>query len=80
MDAKKWIMDWFIKKTGMPKENIQSVWNENYFDNGLIDSFVFIELLEDIENAGFALTNDQFEDRRFATISGLVSILENSKK
>jgi len=80
MDVNEWVMNWFAEKTEKTKEEIMLLKDENYFSNGLLDSFSFIELLSDLEDAGISLDNEQFEDRRFATISGLISIIESNHK
>jgi acyl carrier protein len=52
--------------------------DENYFMKGLIDSLKFISFISDIENKfNISFSNDEFQDRKFATINGIIQILED---
>ena len=54
---------------------------DNYFESGLVDSFVFITMLSDIEEKyGVSFSNDDFLDRSFATIDGLVCMINKKKQ
>ncbi|MBR3834091.1 MAG: hypothetical protein IKJ73_07215 [Lachnospiraceae bacterium] len=77
MNMRDWIVKWFVDHTGKTESEIVRDAKENYFDLGYIDSFEFIELISDLEEAGIQLNNDSFEDRRFATIEGLIEILSD---
>lgn len=70
------IIAWFSQQSGVSEEEILQNANENYFDLGYIDSFAFIELLSLLEDKGYTFSNEQFENRKFATIAGLIAILE----
>ena len=80
MDYEVWVIEWFKKHTSVSEKEINENKDENYFDLGYIDSFEFIELISDIEELGIELENEQFEDRRFSTISCLAGILSGYKK
>lgn len=50
--------------------------DRNFFDEGVIDSFDVIELIESIEtHFGIRFTETDFQDRRFVTIAGLSEII-----
>lgn len=76
MNYENWIIQWFRSHTDFSEEEIRSHMDENYFDLGYVDSFGFIELISEIEDLGIELANDQFEDREFSTIRGLIAVLE----
>ena len=72
----EWIVSWLADQAGILKDDVEKHLSENYFDLGYIDSFGFIELLDSIESEyGIQFDNEQFEDRKFATISGLAEII-----
>lgn len=76
-DVKTWIIDWFVKNTDFDKEEIEKNLNESYFEHQWIDSFSFINFISDIEeNFSISFSNDEFQNREFATISGLTSIIK----
>ena len=78
-DIINWLINWFGENSMMEKEEIRLFTSESYFEKGLIDSFVFIQLIEDIEEEyQIEFGNEQFEDRSFATIEGLAEIIERS--
>ena len=54
--------------------------SENYFKNGWLDSLKFIELINDVEQEFEILfSNDEFQNRKFATINGLREIITGKK-
>lgn len=77
MDSKSWIVKWFSDNTNLVENEIIANLDENYLTNGWIDSLKFISFISDIEN-GFKIifSNDEFQNRTFATINGLVQIIE----
>lgn len=81
MDKKniaQWLVNWFVKRTGQTGPEIEARITENYFETGLIDSFAFIELVADLEDAfAFEFDNEAFEDRSFASIQGLAKIVQD---
>ena len=77
-DIKNWILYWFINNSDVTDEEINKKLNENYFSKGWIDSLKFIELISDIENEhNLTFSNDEFQDRNFSTVSGLIKIIED---
>ena len=74
---KDWVVDWFADNAGVDEIDILANTHQNYFNNGWIDSFTFINLIGDIEDEfDIAFENDEFQDRDFSTIKGLVDILK----
>ena len=79
-DIKEWLINWFIKNTDVFEEDIRKNTDANYFANGWIDSLAFINFISDIEDKfGISFSNDEFQNRGFATISGLAKIIEDRK-
>ena len=74
-EIKQWIVEWFESHGG--GSNVRSHTADNYFDKGWIDSFMFITFIADLEER-FKITfsNEEFQDRSFATIDGLTAIIE----
>ena len=72
----EWIVQWFLENANADEKTLRKSMEENYFDKGFIDSFTFISLIAQIEEA-FAIEfdNDQFIDRKFATVTGLADIV-----
>lgn len=80
-DIKEWILAWFEENSSVGRDVLEANLDENYFNAGYIDSFVFISLIDDIEEEfEVEFDNDQFTDRSFATINGLVAILDGMVK
>ena len=79
-DIKIWLEMWLSKNSSKPVEELKKKGDENYFNEGLVDSFGFISLLSDIEDKfGTSFSNEDFLDRSFATINGLAKMI-NTKK
>ena len=80
MDVENWLFDWFEKNTPAKKHEISKNLDENYFENGWLDSLKFIELINDVEQEFEILfSNDEFQNRKFATINGLREIITEKK-
>ncbi len=70
---KQKIILFFQEKTGKKELEL----DVNYFDEGYIDSLAVIELIAFLENEfNIQLSQDDFIDRRFSTINGLVQIVK----
>lgn len=81
MNNREWVLNWFAENGTADRETLEKNSDVNYFEAGYIDSFVFISLIADIEeDLGIELDNDQFTDRSFATINGLIAILDEMVK
>lgn len=77
MDSKYWIVKWFSNNTNLLENEVIANLDENYLTKGWIDSLKFISFISDIENKfKIVFSNDEFQNRKFATINGLVQILE----
>jgi len=80
LDVENWLFDWFEKNTPAKKHEISKKLGENYFENGWLDSLKFIELINDVEQKFEILfSNDEFQNRKFATINGLREIITGKK-
>ena len=72
--VRDWVLQWFQQHTGVEILELSRKGDENYFDNGYIDSFAFIGMISDIEARwDISFSNDQFLDQSFVTINGLVA-------
>ena len=81
MDTKSWLFVWFEKNTSAKNEEISNNSDKNYFNNGWLDSLKFIELINDIEEKfQISFSNDEFQNRKFATINGLMEIIEEKNE
>ncbi len=73
-----YIVDWFEQNSDVTKDKILSNLDENYLEKGWIDSFKFISFISDVEDHfNVRFENDEFQNRSFATINGLVKIIES---
>ncbi len=78
MDVKEWLINWFEKNSDLNTEEIMRDLNEDYLAKGWIDSFQFITLVTKIEeDFRIRFSNDEFQNKEFATISGLTKIVES---
>lgn len=78
-DILNWLVGWFESNSMIEASEIRKKISFSYFEEGFIDSFVFIRLISDIEEKyHIEFDNEQFEDRNFATIEGLAEIIERS--
>jgi len=70
-----WLSEWFKRKVSKDKD-ISQYLEVNYFEAGFIDSLGIFELILAIErNYNIRFSEKHFQDRRFATISGLAAII-----
>ena len=73
-DVKTWIVEWFKENTELKDDEIGV--HDNYFEKGWIDSFKFISFITNIEERfDIRFSNDEFQDRSFSTIEGIVEII-----
>jgi acyl carrier protein len=71
-----WLQQWFQSNAGVETAEIQKGLGDNYFELGWIDSFKFISFISDIEeHFNVQFSNDEFQDRGFASINGLTTII-----
>lgn len=72
MNTLDWLVKTFQEKSGKSDINTE----KNFFEQGLIDSFDIIMLIEEIEQKfDIRFTDEDFQNRNFATISGLADII-----
>lgn len=74
---KEFVINWFAEKSTMSQEELERNLEINYFEQGLIDSFSFLELVSACEEKfGITFSDEDFENDEIFTISGLIHILE----
>jgi len=67
----QWLLEWFTKNSGIQDFSLE-IYKDNYLEKGWIDSIAFITLISNIEDAfKIRFSNNEFQDRSFATIEGL---------
>lgn len=77
--VREFIYGWFAEKAGVSADEIGNEPDVNYFEQGLIDSFAFLELIGTCEEKfGMSFSDDDFQDEAIFTISGLIAIIEKS--
>lgn len=77
MNIKDWLIDWFEKNSELSKDEIIKNLNEDYLAKAWIDSFKFVSFVTEIEhNFKVTFSNEEFQNRSFSTINGLVKIIE----
>jgi acyl carrier protein len=73
-DISEYLLNFFLKSH--PTENID--FDENFYHQGLIDSFGIIELIELLENEfNIQFSQQDFMDEKFPTIRGLSEIIHD---
>lgn len=78
MNVKSDIIEWFVQNTDIERIEIEKNLNQDYLSKGWIDSLKFILFISDIETKfNISFSNDEFQDRTFSTIIGLVKIIED---
>ncbi len=77
MDVKKWLLNWFETNSDLSKDEIEKNMTDDYLAKEWIDSFKFVTFVAEIEEE-FKITfsTDEFQNRTFATLEGLRSIIE----
>ena len=72
--VREWLIIWFVKNAYLSRDEVDT--RIDYLGKGWIDSLKFIELVSAIEgHFGIAFSNDEFQNRTFATIDGLTRII-----
>lgn len=73
-NIKGWVIDWFLANTEATKDNLDT--KANYFQKEWLDSFAFISFVSAIEEQfKVSFSNEEFQDRSFSTIDGIVTII-----
>lgn len=76
--TQNYIIDWFEKKGSIRKEDIAM--EDNYIERGYIDSFGFLELIQNCEDHfKIKFCDSDFEDENIFTVIGLIKIIENKR-
>lgn len=72
MKIKKWLFNYFSEKA----DGDFSL-DDDFFTQGIIDSFDVIILIDSIESEfDIEFSENIFQDRRFSTVNGLADIIE----
>ena len=75
-NVEKWVVEWFVDNGGSVKEEIYTNMQENYIENGLVDSFGFLQLIADIEEKyKFVFEDSDFENEKLFVIEGLIEVI-----
>ena len=70
-----WIIDWFQSRAKTANQASESL-NVDYFEAGWLTSMEVVEFITEIEQAfGMQFSDDDMQDPRFATISGLTELI-----
>ena len=73
-DISEYLLNFFLKSH--PTETID--FDENFYHQGLIDSFSIIELIESLESEfNIQFSQQDFMDEKFPTIRGLSEIIHD---
>lgn len=79
-DPQLWLINWFVKNVGLSSEEIATKTKENYFGLGWIDSLKFITFILEIEQEfKIHFSNEEFQDRDFATLEGLSRFISKKR-
>ena len=72
MNVQNWIIEWFVKAGSLDRQKVENSMDKNYIENGLIDSFGFIQLIADVEDTfDLSFEDKDFADETLLTISGI---------
>ncbi len=75
--AIEWLINWFKSKSNIQESEIIKNLNLDYFTQKWINSLQFYTLITEIEKEfKIMFSNDDFQDRKFATLIGLSEIIE----
>jgi acyl carrier protein len=79
-DTRAWVLGWFRRRAVGKDLQWEVDAGTNYYEAGWIDSFAAVELLEELEQAfRIKLSDDDMADAGFATMSGLVAIIDRRR-
>ena len=74
---KEFVIDWFSENSTMSRKEIENDTSINYLEQGLIDSFAFLELISTCEEKfKIEFSDDDFQNDDIFTIEGLIRIIE----
>lgn len=76
VDAREWLIEWFNSETTVSESILREQVDADYLKQGWIDSMQFIGMISSIEaEFDIEFSNDEFQDRSFATIDGLAELI-----
>lgn len=74
--VEEWMINWFVSYSKMTEKQVQENMNKNYVEEGLVDSFGFIQLMSDIENEfRVEFSDDDFEKGDILILNDLIEII-----
>lgn len=77
-EIETWIVDWFEENGTVSRDVIEERLGDDYLDEQWIDSLEFTNLVLEVENEyDVEFSNDEFQDRSFATVNGLAEIINH---
>lgn len=77
-NVKDYVVTWFVMNSLCEIDEVNENLDSNYFELGWIDSMQFISFVSDLETTfTISFDNSEFQNRAFATINGLCSIILN---
>lgn len=77
-DVRRFVYNWFKKKAERKRLDVELSDDLDYFQAGLLDSMGVVLLVQEIETGlGVRFTEEHFLDRRFATLGGLIAIVQD---
>lgn len=75
-EEQDWLIEWFDQQTVINNDTLRNNTDVDYLQEGWIDSMQFIGLISSIEDEfDIEFSNDEFQNRSFATISGLARMI-----
>lgn len=75
--VKNVVVKWFVSHVSLKEREIYKMLHENYFEKGWVDSLGFISFVNDMEQEfGIRFSNNEFQEKAFTTITGVVKIIE----
>jgi acyl carrier protein len=75
-EEREWLIEWFDQQTAVSESVLRVNTDEDYLQEGWIDSMKFIGLISSVEDEfDIEFSNDEFQDRSFATIDGLAEMI-----
>lgn len=78
---RNFVVNWFIQRGVLTQGKADESMCVNYLEQGWIDSFGFLELIEACEQKfQIVFSDDDFANEKIFTISGLIETLEIANK
>jgi len=81
IEPRQWLIDWFTGRNGGLPVDESDIDGVDIFDKRMVDSFGAIELFAAIESElGVTFSNEQYMDRRMATIGGICDVIREIRQ